>query len=528
MTAINLGPYTPEGSARRRSLLIAPADLWAVHLEGASGEGKSTAMAWLMDAAAAAGESVILIDPKGDLAADYAARTRFPARLAYIAPGLLTDRCVTLNPFEFDRHHPHVARLESIVADNVIRSFEHIGRADTSWMSYIRKYLTAATRLALQEPEPTLLHLICILVDTDYRNTLLRSADDHQRAFWADYVTLTPYVQQTQTESTKGRLWDFLFNPLIRHWVGAYRSSFRVMDLLARGRIVVCNFGHGLSEFEGEILGNLVVSHLMTEYRLRDSLLSDFDRARRIRVFVDEFQDLSPAPFAQVLTNGRAYNIFPVVANQNRAQLADHPRLAEAIKHARVKLMFYGSSGQGVDDLRAHRAKITWRITETKQATLTLRDWWQPANPQQLAAAESAQATDDYTIPLADVREIVPHVRPKQPRKPTGKRRGTIVEDDHHDQTDPSPASGPHEVRPAATQATAPDAGSDPQGDAGPDADRPVRLPNRRPARALALLRAADAGGRPAGPGGGGAGDQPDDPAPPQGPGARRGGAAPA
>ncbi len=530
MSDINLGPYTPEGSALRRSLLVAPDDLGSVHIEGASGEGKSTFMGWLMDDCAAAGEGIFLGDTKGDLAARYAACTRFPERLVYVAPGLLTDRCFTLNPFEFDRTHPFAERLASITADNVIRTFEHIGRADTSWMSYIRKYLSAATRLALLEPEPTLIHLIAILIDDDYRTSLLKDADANQRSFWADYVNMTPYVQQTQTESTKGRLWDFLFNPLVRHWVGSYRSSLRLMDLLTTGHIVVCNLGHNLSEFEGQIIGNLLISHLMTEYRLRESALSPFDRSRRIRVFVDEFHELSPAPFARTIEHGRGFNFFVVVANQHAAQLREHERLAEAVRQARLKVMLHGSSDKSAADLPRFKAHITWRIKETKTATLTLRDWWSPPVPGQLAAAERAMADDALTMPVADVIEMVPHVAPRPPRRAKAKRDATIDKDDHYgraEETTNTPApSGTDKVRSAAGQGPAAPAGGDPEGAGGLDADRPVRVPDRRSARTLALFQSADATRRPAEPRGGGAGDQSDDAAPAQGPRPGRGGPA--
>ncbi len=392
-------------------------ELWSTHIVGAPGEGKSTFIANLAKQSHDAGEGVLVIDPKGDLADDIAARMS-SNQIVYCAPGKSPNRFWSLNPFEFDRDHPDKTSLTNIVAGNVVKTFEHIGRFDRNVMTLVRTYLNAAVRLALAEPEPTLIDALMILLDKGYRDHLIdKTVYPQSKIFWKDFEDLTAREQRAETRSTKNRLWDFIWSPFLSYWISSYQSTFKLMEWLDQGKMVVCNFGTKLDETDGEALGNLVVSKFVTEYRLRESGITPYDRSRRYRIIVDEFHDLSPAPFARIITHGRGFNVFPVVAHQNMDQLRDYPQLQNAVKQARTRVRLYTSSadratmareeGPEVADrvraLEPYRAEIETRsLRGTEQHTIRLLNWWAERDPKLLATAESSQdhhTRDRRTLP---------------------------------------------------------------------------------------------------------------------------------
>ncbi len=397
-------------------LEVAPENLWSVHLIGAPGDGKSTCLANLAKSCHEAGEGVLVVDPKGDLADDIAARMPTD-QIVYCAPGKSPNRFWSLNPFEFDRDHPDKTSLTNIVAGNVVKTFEHIGRFDRNVMTLVRTYLNAAVRLALAEPEPTLIDAMMILLDKDYRDHLIaKTVYPQSKIFWKDFEDLTAREQRAEMRSTKNRLWDFIWSPFLSYWISSYESTFKLMDWLDQGKMVVCNFGTKLDETDGESLGNLVVSKFVTEYRLRESGITPYDRSRRYRIIVDEFHDLSPAPFARIITHGRAFNVFPIVAHQDMDQLRDYPKLQNAVTQARTKVRLYTSSAdratlareegpevaERVRSLVPYRAEVEVRGPRgTEHHTLRLINWWAERDPELLAAAESSQ--DRYT---RDRREL--------------------------------------------------------------------------------------------------------------------------
>ena len=80
----------------------------ATYVLGTQGTGKSTLLGNLAEQCAAAGEGVLVIDTKGELAEDIASRTTHPDQLIYVAPAahLGSQRYWALNPLELDRTIP--------------------------------------------------------------------------------------------------------------------------------------------------------------------------------------------------------------------------------------------------------------------------------------------------------------------------------------------------------------------------------------------------------------------------------------
>jgi hypothetical protein len=423
--AYEIGTKLPDPNRKtffRYPLIIEDDDFRACHVIGASGEGKSTLLAHIAEQSLDQGEGVLLIDPKGDLAHDFVARTEHTDKLIYCAPGAMADPYWTLNPFEYMAGFADRKGISDIIAGNIVRLFEHLGRLDQSFMTLVRTYLKGSIRLALSKPNPTLFDVLLILVSPGYRDHLLaqsRHAPSH--FFWADYDSETARDQRQLIRSSKNRLFDFIWSPYLRHWISAPTSTFRFVEWLNEGKVVVCNFARGLAEDDGVALGNLVMAQLCLEYRLREAGMTSWNRDRRWRVIVDEFHELSPAPFARVMTQGRGFNVFSVVAHQTDSQLQGLPVLTEAAKQvpifvrcyvssadrARIRLEEGQEAAEQVAALKRFEALVDHRGPKgTSRTAVRLQDWWREADEAQVAEALHLQRSHPYSMPERDLPRL--------------------------------------------------------------------------------------------------------------------------
>lgn len=193
MAKIALGRYA---DTRYRCERDAAADLrCATYAVGSPGVGKSTLLANLAEQFVAASEGVLVVDIKGELAEDIAARTRHVDRLVYVAPGQTQypsgKRYWTLNPLEIDRSEDYLA---DIAVANLLSLFERMRLARMDVMVQVRQLLQMSARLAMLLPEPSLGDLSEILYRQALREQLLRDprATRAVRRFWDGFNALTP------------------------------------------------------------------------------------------------------------------------------------------------------------------------------------------------------------------------------------------------------------------------------------------------------------------------------------------------
>jgi hypothetical protein len=398
-----------------KNVSVELSDVGAIHVIGSPGEGKSTFLGRLADGGIESGEGVLLIDPKGDLAVDVASRTAYPEDLIYITPGAYSDKYFTLNVMEVSDN----PKLRDIVAGNVVKMFEHLGKYDAAFMTLVGKYLVACVQTAYAKPDPTLVDVIKImLIDTFRAEMVAKTRRPDLKIFWEYYEKRTGPEQRSQIDSTLGRLWEFL-NFETSYWtIASPTSTLKLADWLNEGKLVVVNLAQGLDEGDARRLGNLMVSYLTTQYRLRESGLVPWDRSRRWRLIVDEFQEFSPIPFAQIIRNGRAFNFFTVVAHQDSAQLNDYPQLKGAVGHA-ARLEFRRSIDDiptrsftaqdeyraGQDALRKFEADWTFRSpTGTTTTRVRMADWKAVAKPEQLGLA--VDQAIQHTLPKSQIPSL--------------------------------------------------------------------------------------------------------------------------
>lgn len=419
MSSVRLGKYAQTLMPFSRPVEALTSTGYVI---GSPGMGKSTLLGNLCEQYCANGDGVLLLDIKGDLARDVASRTRFPERTVYVKPGSLPfsdgDRVWTLNPFEGHRGHPEAGPQ---IATNVLESFERMGRADFGIMANIKQTLMHAIRLAMTTPEPTLLDLLLIVVDQPYRQEIVtsaRSLNHISRRFWSDLDDhkMPARERRGQINTTRNRLESLLLDRELNLFVGNYHSTLRLKEWLDEGKMILIDLGSPLPRGLGIDIGNVIMAQLVTDTFLR----TDADKARTWRFVVDEFHEFVGDNFSTIITEARSFNVFPVLAHQDRSQLdkAAGRSLRSAVGHAGLtcllptspedRVAYASLYGRDQADLilglERYRAMVTLMngLTGRRQSEmLVLDDWWRDAVPGQLD--ELQLAAYENTIPRKEI-----------------------------------------------------------------------------------------------------------------------------
>ncbi len=177
-------------------LRVAPEELRSVWIVGQPGFGKSTFLGNLAEAFVDAGEGVLLIDIKGDLAEQVAARTKYPERVIYLDPAAAHQvyRYHTLNPLDFDRTN----RLNfERYGNSLFETFVYIGEVAPELMKLIRKVMKESIHLALARRGTTLTDIYLVLHNQQHRNHFL-TADGVPPMTLHYWMDVFPTVEREQ------------------------------------------------------------------------------------------------------------------------------------------------------------------------------------------------------------------------------------------------------------------------------------------------------------------------------------------
>lgn len=505
MAEIALGRYRETGFRCERPAAALRTAAYAIGIQGA---GKSTLLANLAERFCAAGEGVLVIDTRGELAEDVAARTVHADRLVYVAPGETAypsgTRHWTLNPLEFDRSQPH---LREAAIKNLLALFDRMELADLGRMPQLRQLLYMLSQLAMCLPAPTLADYLRLLGDASLRRRLLAdpSLTEAVVAFWRRYDRMTPKQQDERATTTLPRLNELLAAPVISRVVASPRSTIRLGTWLDAGRLVVVNAG---KKFDGEtsrLLGNFLVAAVVNAGYARPTI-NAAPGMRTWRVIVDEFHLLAGEQFAEMIEQLRKHQVFPVIAHQNLSQLSDRLTAAATSCGLRfflrvapddqpaVRKLFGPAVADGLAALPPFHARVQLP-SESGATTLALLPWWAARDEAQLAAAEQAADDDRFTVretapaspsersdgvsdtPSPPVVAPAPAGPAPSPRAPQPVAPVRLIDGfaDLEEPPDADPrAVAPHPSPRRPRQSVAAQAHA--AGDRDPDRDRPVRL----------------------------------------------------
>jgi hypothetical protein len=311
-----LGAATAPGEYRLLGLSIDDARQH-LHVIGPTGTGKSTLLANLILEDAAAGRSVVVIEPKGDLIADVLARMPESRRgdVVVLDP-TDTGYPVGLNPLLSRGRRPE------LVADQVLAVFR--GLWANNWGPRLQDILHASLLTLAGRGDASLCALPALLTNPVLRRKLSAEVDDPiaLEPFWAWYEALSEPERLQAISPVLNKLRPFLLRRSVRAIVGQTEPRFRIDDVFTGRKIVLVSLAKGLVGPEAaSLLGALFFAELWQAILGRGAIAPQ--RRHPVIVYADEFQDYVhlPTDMAEAAAQARGLGVGLVLAHQHLGQL---------------------------------------------------------------------------------------------------------------------------------------------------------------------------------------------------------------
>lgn len=329
-----LGRSSFPGTERLLAIQVADS-LRHLHVIGPTGVGKSTLLLNLIAGDMAAGRSVIVVDPKGDLVADVLDRV----------PRERVGDVILLDPTDIDRPVGFnllagASDAPELVTDQVVSVFRNLYSA--FWGPRTDDILRAALLTLAAEPGMTLVEVPLLLTDEGFRRRMVAGVDDPVALgpFWGWYEAISPAERAQAIGPVLNKLRTFLLRRRLRNVIGQAESTFDLEAVLATRKIFLVNLSKGLlGEDAAALLGSAVLARLWHAVQGRAAL----PPGARTPVFchIDEFQDYLnlPTSLADVLAQARSYGFGLTLAHQHLGQLPPLVRTA-VLANARSKVVF--------------------------------------------------------------------------------------------------------------------------------------------------------------------------------------------
>ncbi|MDD4902012.1 MAG: type IV secretion system DNA-binding domain-containing protein [Patescibacteria group bacterium] len=294
-----------------------------MYLIGKTGMGKSTILENMIVADIRAGRGVAVVDPHGDLAEKV---------MQYIPAERIKD-VIYFNPSDtdfpiaFNIVEAVDIKVRHLVASGLVGVFKKLW-AD-SWGPRLEYILRNAILAVLDYPNSTLLSVIQMLSDKNYRKKVMAEVKDPVvKSFWLkEFASYADKFASEAVSPIQNKVGQFLSSSLIRNIVGQTRSSIDVRDAMDKGKILIMNLSKGhIGEDNSALLGAMMITKIqlaaMSRVDIKEKERKDF------YLYIDEFQNFSTESFATILSEARKYHLNLIIAHQYMEQLTDEVKAA--------------------------------------------------------------------------------------------------------------------------------------------------------------------------------------------------------
>lgn len=305
-----------------------------LHVIGPTGTGKSTLLLNLICQDMDAGRSVVVIDPRGDLVADVAARVPDDRVDDVVIIDPMDSAPVGINPLSTPGLPSHLK------AEHILTIFKSIYAE--SWGPRTQDILTAGLLTLAENPQMSLAGLPLLFTNETFRRNAVAGIDDPLALdlFWQWFYDLSTAERADAIAPVMNKLRAFLLRKHLRRIIGQANPRFDLRDLFLRRRILLVNLAVGaLGPEASALLGALLVSQLWQTVLGRAAVAPE--RRHPVMVFLDEFQSYLalPTDLGDVLAQARGLGVGLTLAHQHLAQLPA-PIKAATLANARSRVVF--------------------------------------------------------------------------------------------------------------------------------------------------------------------------------------------
>ncbi len=307
----NFVPFGIRREDRRRHL-------YAV---GKSGSGKSKMLELLIREDIINGEGVAVLDPHGDLVDNV---------MRFIPEHRIKD-VILFNPA--DTEFPIAFNpLEKI--DDAFKMQLTVGFLDIfkklfgdNWTYRLEHVLRYTTLALLDSPNTTVLSILKMLTDKNYRQRIVaRIQDSVVKNFWvAEFAAWSEKFDAEAITPLLNKVGQFVATNMIRNIIGQPKTLFNIRDVMDNRKILLMKVSKGLlGEENASLLGSMIITKMYQAAMSRADIAED--KRSDFYLYIDEFQNFATNTFAEILSEARKYRLNLTIAHQYMGQLNDTVR----------------------------------------------------------------------------------------------------------------------------------------------------------------------------------------------------------
>ncbi|HEX8923191.1 MAG TPA: type IV secretion system DNA-binding domain-containing protein [Patescibacteria group bacterium] len=296
-----------EGEDRRRHTYII----------GKSGTGKTTLIANMAIDDIRKGRGVAVIDPHGDLCQTI---------LDYIPSNRIND-CCYFNPADPEYVYPlNVLEAENdsqkeLVASGVLSIFKKL-YGNVSWGPRLEHILRNAILTLVNTPGSTLVDVVGILTDKNYRERVVSQLDNPTlKNFWInEFNNLDEKFRSESVAPILNKVGQFISSTNIRNTINNPKSKIHIQEIMDQKKILIADLSTGrLGEDNSSLLGAMLITQIQLSAMNR--VFQAQENRSDFYLYVDEFQNFATEAFIKILSEARKFKLNLIVANQYMSQL---------------------------------------------------------------------------------------------------------------------------------------------------------------------------------------------------------------
>ena len=204
-----------------------------IYTIGKTGMGKTNLLESMAIADIRAGRGVGIVDPHGE----------FAEKLLDFVPENRINDVIYFNPADLD--HPLAFNVleqvdveyRHLVASGMMGVFKKIW--PDVWSARMEYILNNALLALLEYPGSTLLGIMRMLAEKDYRRKIVENLKDPViKAFWVnEFARYTQRLEIEAVAAIQNKVGQFIANPLIRNIVGQTHSAINMRKVMDEGKI---------------------------------------------------------------------------------------------------------------------------------------------------------------------------------------------------------------------------------------------------------------------------------------------------
>lgn len=283
---------------------------------GKSGSGKSKLLELLIREDLINGHGVGVLDPHGDLVDEimrYIPKNR-------IKDVVLFDPSDTEFPIAFNPLQNVGEAYKMQVTIGFIDIFKKL--FGTNWSSRLEHVLRYVTLALLDSPNSTILSILKMLTDKNYRQKIVsRIQDAVVKNFWvSEFAGWSEKFDAEAITPLLNKVGQLVSTNMIRNIIGQPENKFDIRNIMDHQKILLMKVSKGLlGEENSSLLGAMIITKMyqaaMQRADQREEERKDF------YFYIDEFQNFATDTFAEILSEARKYRLNLTLAHQYMGQL---------------------------------------------------------------------------------------------------------------------------------------------------------------------------------------------------------------